>query len=313
MEIAILLLFAVAYAANGSQSQCDSDARVEMWNKVSIPRVGFGTAAMGGQTTIDSVTMAVENGFRFFDGAEATEWYDDYALGTALNAAIDNKIVTRQSLFIASKVHPKNLGSKNTEKAILHILDNLNVKYLDLLLLHYPVCGHWIPQCKGIEVEGTWKDSWRVLEDYYNKGIIKAIGVSNFEYDQMQELLEFANVKPHMVQNWMDPFNQDTDVRRLCDENDVLYTSYSTLGGQWEHIKGENLVKTSPTIQKIAKKYNTSVQQLVLKWALQKGVIVIPRSSTLKNIRKNAELLNYDINAPTIEEQDMQLIDALEP
>lgn len=277
---------------------------------VLMPTIGFGTAGMRGEATKRAVSVALEVGFRHFDGAEADEWYDDAALGEALRAAVDAGRVAREDLFVTSKVHPKNLGTQRTRSAVAAMLQRLRVDYLDLVLLHFPSCGPWIPACRDIAVQGTWQASWRVLEDLHEEGIVRAIGVSNFDAAELQRAISWARVLPHVVQNWFDPFHSDTAVRDLCNAHGIGYTSYSTLGGQWEHREPHkrNLVMHSDVLQRLAERVGKSLPVVVLSWALQRGAMILPRSTNPEHIRANAELLA----APSLlGEADLDLIDGL--
>jgi len=288
---------------------CAGSSSALLWNEVEMPMLGFGTAAMRGSETRAAVRVALKAGFRHFDGAEATEWYDDAAVGEELEAAVAEGLVTREELFIVSKVHPANFGKEATKAALEAMLDTLRTPYLDLVLLHFPECGSWNARC-GLK-STTWRDAWPVLEEFYDSGKLRAIGVSNFDATLLTTALSEVRVKPHVVQNWMDPFHQDREVRKLCKEHDIAYTSYSTLGGQWEHRKeGRNIVAESEVIQRIAKELGKHWTTVVLMWALQRDAMVLPRSTSEAHIRSNAELLQAD--HPMLSEEQLAAIDALE-
>ncbi|GBG28194.1 Prostaglandin F synthase [Hondaea fermentalgiana] len=209
----------------------------------------------------------------YFDGAEATEWYDDEALGRTIVAYLQENPTRlgREELFLTSKVHPKNLGHERTLAAVKKMLERFQTEYLDLVLLHYPRCGDWIPDCQGVSPEGDWLDSYAALEDLYNAGQIRAIGLSN--------------------------------------QHKIAYTSYSTLGGQWEHRAPyrRNLVSSNDVIGEIAAQTGKSVQAVTLLWALQRDVIVIPRSTSPEHIRANAAVSEESF----LSEADLAQIDAL--
>mmetsp|Transcript_8655 Transcript_8655/g.24710 ORF Transcript_8655/g.24710 Transcript_8655/m.24710 type:complete len:328 (-) Transcript_8655:945-1928(-) len=316
--LALLLAVTAAtwLAASGSNDSaaCGStwpnSPTVVLGSGSEMPRVGLGTAALGGERTRRAVRAALDAGIRMFDGAEATEWYDDRSLGAELRLAVDEGRVARNELFITTKLHPKNLGTVSTRKAIEEMLVNLQTDYLDLVLIHFPVCGHWINTCTDVQVEGTWRDSWRVMEAFVQQGKLRAIGLSNFDQAELQQAIAFATHKPDVVQNWMDPFHQDKAVRALCAAEGIVYTSYSTLGGQWEH-RGErrNLVKESSTIREVANRHKLHWSSVALRWALQRGAVVIPRSASPSHIADNAGLLGP--GAVALTEAELAAIDAL--
>jgi len=274
--------------AEGNCALTISGEMIKLWNGVLMPRVGFGTAGMRGIATENAVSTALKMGFRHFDGAESKEWYDDEALGRT----IKNSGIAREEIFITTKVNPRNYGKTKTKIAIANILSELQTDYIDLMLLHFPECWSGIPSCNGddVEIEGNWLDAYKVLEKEYERGNIRAIGVSNFHYDLLKDALKKVKIRPHVVQNWMDPFHQDTQVRELCTQNDIVYTAYSSLGGQWG--KQKNPVLHDAVISEIAKKHAISNVDVVLRWSLTKNVVILPRSSNPVHIKNNAALIN---------------------
>jgi len=259
-------------------------------NGLRFPMVGFGTA---GKLNSEPISAAIVAGYELLDSAQAREWYDERACGKAIRESSRK----REDLFITTKLHPRDHGTRSVERKIKDSLSNLQTDYIDGFLLHYPRC--WGSLCER-EPEGTWKDSWRVLEDYYNRGILKSIGVSNFRLADMKELLQFAKVEPHFIQIWQDPFHQDRELLQYCKENDIQYQAYSSLGTQWHHMNGHNPVFGNKVLKAIAQETGKSVPQVVLKWQLQEGVAVIPRSSKPSRIQENREL-DFTLNDEQME------------
>ncbi len=224
------------------------------------------------------------------------------ALGEAVREHIErgNK---RSDLFIVTKIHPVNLGEKKSRKALENMFKELQMDYIDLVLIHFPICNDMIQSCKNVSDYGTWEQTWKVMEEYYYANRVRAIGLSNFDAEKLTRALEIAQIKPHVVQNWMDPFHLDSEVRNLCAEHGIAYTAYSTLGNSWRYRRQnpENPVKNDPIIQKIAADKSISWVNLVLYWALQSNVIVLPRSTDEEHIFDNAKLL-------TMEENDSNLL-----
>ena len=180
---------------------------------------------------------------------------------------------------------------------------------LDVALLHAPFCwqGHCTPQQEAY----SWLHAWKNLESLHNQGYVSAIGASNLSPHQLRELLKSANSRVSVLQNWMDPFRQDKEVRSICKQYGVVYMAYSSLGGQWNYITsvGYNPVMTHPTLQSIAEKHNTSITTIVLSWVLQEGAVIIPRSANKENIQTNANLL---VNRISLDEYDLRLIEGLD-
>lgn len=197
----------------------------------------------------------------------------------------------------------------------IKILESQNSLYgfnrkLDVVLLHAPWC--WAGHCTPEQAAYSWLDGWRNLEKIHQNDLVSAIGVSNVNEDELNEVLDIANVRVSVVQNWMDPFHQDKAVREICKSRNIVYMAYSTLGSQWIYIRevGRNPVPTDPTLQAIARKHDTSVTRVVLSWALQEGVVIIPKSTQSEHIYKNARILTDD--PVVLDLSDMMQIRALD-
>ena len=167
-----------------------------------------------------------------------------------------------------------------------------NQRPLDVVLLHFPYCQRG--QCTREEEKYTWRHAWPVLESLKgpDTGQVHAIGVSNFDASQLQELLSLTNHKVSVVQNWMDPFHQDYEVRQICKDNNIVYMGYSSFGTQWEWKLQHNPVFTNPLLQSIAHKYEITIAEVVLSWVIQEGAIVIPRASSEEHIVGNAKIIS---------------------
>ena len=275
--------------------------RATLSNGVSMPLVGFGCA---GKVPRGPLGEAFEAGFRLFDTAQAGEWYLEEELGAALNSSG----VPRSSVFLTSKLHPRDLGERRTRDAVQLSLKRLGTDYLDAFLLHYPRC--WGSLCgEGYEPEGTWRDSWRALEALYERGVLRAIGVSNFAPADLSELLGVARVRPHLVQSWMDPLHAERTLRALCLEHDVQFQAYSTLGTQ--HQTALNPVLKHPLLGQIARELGRSAGQVALRWALQNGAAVIPRSR--RRARMEANLAVFDFSLSEAQMRDIDALDGTDP
>ena len=269
------------------------DASIPLHNGVPYPLVGFGTAAMGHHSREATMT-ALQAGYRHLDTAQAPEWYSERSVGAAVQAYLWDQPadgVTRADLWLTTKLHARHHGYNAVLERVKSSLENLGTTYLDLFLLHHPRCpGPCDPP------EGTWRDSWRALEELHARGTVRAIGVSNFDGWELRELVEkVAVVKPHVVQNWMDPFHQDRDTRAYCAEHGIAFTAYSSMGTQWEMRPdvGGNIVMHSPVLRRIAATHGVAVPLVVMSWSLQQSppAGVIPRSTNPAHIEANLRLL----------------------
>eukprot|EP00929_Paragymnodinium_shiwhaense_P016974 TRINITY_DN12579_c0_g1_i12.p1 TRINITY_DN12579_c0_g1~~TRINITY_DN12579_c0_g1_i12.p1 ORF type:complete len:361 (-),score=29.51 TRINITY_DN12579_c0_g1_i12:43-1062(-) len=220
-------------------------------NGLKLPMVGLGCASGVGKPHVAS---ALKAGYRHFDTAQAYVWgYKEDEVGDALQESG----VAREELLLQSKIHPEDLGYESTKKAVLVSLKRLRVDTLDSMLIHKPRC--WPGACSR-EPEGTWQDSWRALEELYDAGKVRAIGICDVDDVLLDQLIQ-QRIKPHIIQNWMDPFHQDGHIRDRCIKEGIQYQGYSTLGSQWIHFRGhrENPVIGHPVLQRIAEAHNAQV------------------------------------------------------
>ena len=266
---------------------------------IMMPNIGFGTAALGADTS-EVVSKALKLGYRHIDTAMAREWYREDLVGKA----IQSSGIDRSSLFITSKIHPRDLGEIPTRVAITTSLSNVRTTYLDLMLLHYSKCFGNL--CKE-EPAGTWKDSWRVLEESVDKGHLRSIGVSNFGISELKQLLEFSRIPPAVVQSHSDPLQPNNALQDFCAAHNIQFVAYSSLGTQHAmRSHGVNPILTNNNIIKIAQKHGTSPGVIVLRWALHHGQVVIPRTKNEKHMAEN--LKSREINLTT---EEYTLIDTL--
>jgi len=269
----------------------------------NMPWIGFGTAAMAG-STVKNVCDAVKSGFTLIDTAQAIEWYNEDDLGIALEQCWPINEGGQKGggeedkdVMVVTKIHPRNYSPARLAKSLLESRDKIfrkrsNSQYLNFVaLLHTPWC--WEGQCTAEQLKWTWKDAWRQLEGEHESNIVGAIGVSNFGAGQLSELLLMSNTRIAVVQNWMDPFHQDKQVRELCREHGIVYMAYSSFGTQWEWKLKKNPVFTDETLKKIALKHEKSIAQVVLSWAYQEGIVIIPRSSNIQHTQANADMIIY--------------------
>jgi len=247
-----------------------------------FPMLGLGTAS-GVRTA--HVAGALELGFRFFDTAQSYEWgYREDEVGEAVAASA----VPREEVFLQTKVHPDDL--KRLAAVFPASLRNLRTGYVDALLMHRPGPG--------------WQAAWGAMEQLRAEGKVRHLGVSNFDVALLTELLDGGvrgggtgaaaalRAPLAVVQNWMDPFHQDADVRAFCAARGVVYQAFSSLGNQWQHMRdlgssgGANPVLAHPTVNGIAAAHGVSPALAVLRWQQQLGVALIPASRSPQHQRE---------------------------
>lgn len=260
-----------------------------------LPMLGLGCAS---GVRKEHVLSALRLGYTHFDTAQAYKWgYREDEVG----AAIDESGLPREGLFIQTKVFPAELGYHSTMRSFNESLARLRSDSVDSLLIHKPSC--WGDICDK-KPEGTWQDSWRALEELYEAGRARAIGICDVTDRILQQLSQMKH-NAHIIQNWMDPFHQDKRVRGKCKELGIQYQAYSTLGTQWK-MQGhrDNPVLSSPTLQRIAGAHGRNVAQVVLNWAISKGVAVIPASKQEARQRSNLDCLDFELAPEEVAEID---------
>ena len=278
----ISLLVAKARLSASSSSSMDHEngsiaiPTGTLHNGVVVPLVGLGCASGVRER---HVTSALEIGYRFFDTAQSYNWgYREDEVGAAIQKF--RKTNPNEPVFVQTKIHPEDLGYEATKRAVQISLQRQGVETLDSVLIHKPRC--WEGACSKVP-EGTWQDSWKALEEFYEAGIItKSIGICDVSSMGLLEELLSQKVKPHIIQNWMDPFHQDKAMRQRIQQNGILYQAYSSLGTQWHHHKGhsQNPVTNDPTLLEIASAHGADVGQVVVHWAtMRHGISMLPAST----------------------------------
>ena len=247
--------------------------------------------------------------YRLIDSAQA---YDE----TTVGRAIAESGVDRSSLFLVTKIHPRHLGYESTMKSFAQSLTDLRTDYVDLLLIHAIDCDGYDAEarlrCRPGEPKGTWQESWKALEQLQRDGVARSIGVSNFDVALLEELVDLTSddVPVSAVQNWFDPYFQDRLVRQFCERHDIVYMGYSTLGTAWVNggvVDYNPVLSDRTTLAHVAVERDASIPQVVLRWAIDSGVVVIPRSADRVHINTN-----YMALETVVTKADREQIDGLE-
>lgn len=243
-------------------------------NGVKMPMLGFGTFKAAGEDCSNSVTEAIRAGYRMIDTAEAYGNEKDVAAGIAAAG------VERKELFLVTKV--KFRSYDHARESVLQSMENLKTDYLDLVLLHWPF--------------GNYYAAWRELEKLYEEGKIRAIGISNFDPDRMIDLISFNRIKPQVNQTETNLYCQRQKEHEWEDQYDIAHMAYSPLGqGQAKTMFAE------PKVQAIAAAHGKSPAQVLLRFLMQSGVIVIPKSVHADRIRQNFDVFDFQLTEEEME------------
>ncbi len=252
-------------------------------NGIEMPRLGLGVFRVEDSSElINAVKVSIKNGYRSIDGAAI--YGNEEAMGEGIRQGIKEAGISREDLFITSKVWNADLGYESTIAAYEASLNRLGVDYLDLYLIHWPV-------------EGKYKEAWKALEYLYKEGRVRAIGVSNFQVHHLQDLLGDAEIKPVINQVELHPYLSQKKVREFCKENDIQVEAWSPL------MAGNGLLENE-ILKEIAKKYNKTVAQIVLRWDLQSQVVTIPKSTNERRLIENIDIFDFNLSKVDIDRID---------
>lgn len=251
-------------------------------NGVKMPMEGFGVFQVeSGDVCEKAVTDALEAGYRLIDTASA--YFNEEAVGKAIKASG----IPREELFITTKLWIQDAGYENAKKAFNVSLEKLGLDYLDLYLIHQPMNDYY--------------GSWRAMEELYEEGKIRAIGVSNFYPERLADLCTNARIKPMINQVELHPFFQQPEALKNMQEFGVQPEAWGPLA------EGKHGIFTNEMLNEIAKKYGKTVAQVVLRWNTQRGVVIIPKSINKNRIEENFNIWDFSLS-----EEDMTAINTLD-
>lgn len=283
----------------------------------TFPSLGLGTAGLGNKN-FEIVQKSILLGVNLIDTAQAREWYNEEEVGKAIKS-LEAQNISTQDIVIVTKVHPRSYSYDKMDLALEKSKRNFGRSFLDVVLLHSPFC--WQGHCTEEEELLTWKDGWNNLELLKQKHNISYIGVSNFDYHLLEELItQVANQKVSFVQNWMDPFHQDLAVRNLARLHNIHYMAYSSFGSQWQGSRiskengNKNIVLSNPLLNKLTNEVSKpplTVPQLILNWLFSLDTIAIPRSSSEAHLKENFYLLRPE-NRVQLSPDVLELISGLD-
>ena len=251
---------------------------VTLNNGVKMPMAGIGTFLLTPDEAEDSVVHALKDGYRLIDTANA------YVNERAVGRAMKKSGIDRSEIFLETKLWP---SFYEHEDAVEKTLERLDTDYIDLLLIHQPA--------------GNYLAGYRLMEKAYKEGKVKAIGLSNFNEEQIQEILDQCEVKPTVLQTEVHPYDQEKKLKEFLAKSDVVIQAWYPLG------HGDAALLQESVFAKLGEKYKKSPAQIILRWHIQDGNIVIPGSKNPDHIHDNFDLFDFALT-----EEEMAKIGALD-
>ena len=255
-------------------------------NGVTMPPIGYGVFRMTNlEECENAVVQAVKTGYRLIDTAAAYE--NETAVGKAIKRVIAEGIVSREELFVTTKLWITDTSYEKAKEGFQRSLDRLGLDYVDLYLIHQPYNDYY--------------GAWRALEELYEAGKVKSIGVDNFTQDRMADFLFFNKVKPAVNMIECNAYFQREDERRFLKEQNILMQAWSPLAA------GKEDLFTNEILCSIAKKHDKSVAQLVLRWLVQRGIVPVVKSANPVRMKENLDIFDFNLS-----EEEMKQIATLD-
>lgn len=254
---------------------------ITLRNGVKMPQLGYGVYQVTQDECERCVLDALKVGYRAIDTAQS--YFNEEQVG----AAMEKSGIDRRDVFLTTKVWVEHYGYEETKRSVLASMQKLRTGYLDLCLLHQPFADYY--------------GAWRALEELYEEGKLRAIGVSNFYPDRLVDICSFARIRPMVNQVETHPFSQQVEAKKWMDKYDVQIEAWAPFG------EGRGDMFQNPMLNGIGAKYGKSAAQVILRWHLQRGVVVIPKSTHIERMQENLDVFDFALSA-----EDMAKIAALD-
>lgn len=245
---------------------------IVLHNGVTMPPIGYGVFRMTNlEECENAVVQAIQTGYRLIDTAAAYE--NETAVGRAINRVIAEGIVRREELFVTTKLWVTDTCYERAKEGFYRSLDRLGLDYVDLYLIHQPYNDYY--------------GAWRALEELYEEGIVKAIGVDNFTQDRMADFLFFNRIKPAVNMIECNAYFQREDERSYLEQQNILMQAWSPLAA------GKEDLFTNQTICSIAENHQKSVAQIVLRWLVQRNIVPVVKSANPARMKENLDIFDF--------------------
>jgi 2,5-diketo-D-gluconate reductase A len=254
---------------------------VTLYNGIKMPILGYGVYQVGKNEAERCVLDALDCGYRSIDTAQS--YFNEEEVGKA----IEKSGINRDEIFLTSKVWIENFSYEDCKKSVLKSMDKLHTDYLDLMLLHQPF--------------GDTYGAWRALEELYKEGKLRAIGISNHYVDRMVEFASFVSIPPMVNQMEIHPLNQQLNLIPWADKYHIQLEAWAPFG------EGRKGLFDNPILKEIGTKYGKTIAQIILRWNIQRGIVVIPKSVHKERMKENLNVFDF-----TLSNEDMQVIKSLD-
>lgn len=255
--------------------------QVTFYNGVKMPIVGYGVYQISKEECERCVLDALAVGYRSIDTAQS--YFNEEQVGNA----IVKSGVPRKDIFLTTKVWVEHYGYEEAKRSVLESMRKLQTEYLDLVLLHQPFSDYY--------------GAYRALEDLYDEGKLRAIGVSNFYPDRLVDIASFSRIKPMVNQVETHPFHQQAEAKKWMDKYGIQMEAWAPFG------EGRGGLFENPVLAQLAEKYHKTTAQIILRWHIQRGVVVIPKSTHRARMEENLQVFDF-----ALEPEDMNRISALD-
>ncbi|XVF67832.1 hypothetical protein PTKIN_Ptkin10aG0153100 [Pterospermum kingtungense] len=285
-------------------------------NGFKMPIVGLGVWRMDGKDVRDLIINSIKIGYRHFDCA--ADYRNEAEVGEALSEAFRTGLVKREDLFITTKLWNTDHG--HVLEACKDSLKKLQLDYLDLYLLHFPVAikhtgvgetGSPLDEDGVLDIDTTisLETTWHAMEDLVSKGLVRSIGISNYDIYLTRDCLAYSKIKPAVNQIETHPYFQRDCLVKFCQKHGICVTAHTPLGGAAANTEWFGTVSCldDPLLKGLAEKYKKTVAQIVLRWGIQRNTVVIPKTSKLERLQENFQVFEFELA-----KEDMDLIKAVD-